>query len=832
MWNSRSRDRSQPSSSGGRGRGHSLGGRGRGGGGGGSGGSGGNGGYYASSGGGGRYDSHQNNRSDHWRSRDHEREGRRERGGGGGRGRSESWGGGGRGRDRDGDRRSDNRFSDRNRDSRESYGSRDSRYGQKSSRSDESKTDNSKRKLSSDNTESKKQKNAPRPLIQVPPLNSLLGDESEIPNFSFTQPLKEQVPSLEQDPRSKKCAISYPKDIKTHTLFSELANWKIDSSFIGCYCYICKLLNSEHKMLAKKLICLADQYFPPQIGAKSDCVPVIRIEDGNFEAIKSALKSQKAAGFKPGAEAVYLVGLTAHLAKVGAGLYWKEFDLFAKWLKDSSGGIAVPFICPVSKDLPKLTHINLHQGLTVMRARYVCQNSGTQVWQYSLWKPYWNLLNKAAEFETVVVPPVYIEAEDMPTRVVNCSTKVWIGMDGDFSKTVPKKIEKLFISELFKELRKAVPPSLNIGIPAQQSIICGTAEASWQPRGQDGSIPNMYMYGNSILRDTAPVLANLMEVELAGFDATLTSGGKPILEMLEYRPVPKLANSGDMVVLHFIGNVSLRSDTFFFSEGAWHYELPDILSDDLVDLVIEGIIRVSITIRKTFKGSIKLIGPMPRLLTRCCDDKKHALPRDIPFKSVLDYYKALNIFLAIHPKLQCYEVEFIPYQLIFDQFDESYLADGLHLTDERNDEFARFLFNLQDWKKITYKVLADADTPFHKWAKNSWKGSDVQWAIASRGDPDDDEEEDGDEGDGGDEGAGGGDAGGEGDDQMDAETSGSNAASGQSGLNPDNGGGGADDNGGTGGGEQEMVDLASGDDEENPTLSPRTQKLTEQQLDE
>ena len=67
---------------------------------------------------------------------------------------------------------------------------------------------------------------------------------------------------------------------------------------------------------------------------------------------------------------------------------------------------------------------------------------------------------------------------------------------------------------------------------------------------------------------------------------------------------------------------------------------------------------------------------------------------------------------------------------------------------------------------------------------------------------------------------------------MDAETSGSNAASGQSGLNPDNGDGGADDNGGTGGGEQEMVDLASGDDEENPTLSPRTQKLTEQQLDE
>ena len=134
--------------------------------------------------------------------------------------------------------------------------------------------------------------------------------------------------------------------------------------------------------------------------------------------------------------------------------------------------------------------------------------------------------------------------------------------------------------------------------------------------------------------------------------------------------MPKQANKGDMVLLHFLGNVSLRNDSFYYDKGAWHYELPDILSDEVIDVVIEGIIRASIQIRKSFKGSIKLIGPMPRLLVKCCSEKSHAFPKDIPFKSVLEYYNALNIFLAIHPKLQCYEVEFIPYQLIFSDFDD------------------------------------------------------------------------------------------------------------------------------------------------------------------
>ena len=194
-------------------------------------------------------------------------------------------------------------------------------------------------------------------------------------------------------------------------------------------------------------------------------------------------------------------------------------------------------------------------------------------------------------------------------------------------------------------------------------------------------------------------------------------------------------------------------------QGVWHYELPDILSDEVIDVVIEGIIRASIQIRKSFKGSIKLIGPMPRLLVKCCSEKSHAFPKDIPFKSVLEYYNALNIFLAIHPKLQCYEVEFIPYQLIFSDFDESFLVDGLHLTDEKNQQLARFIFNLPDFKKVTFKVLRDVETPFHHWAKTSWKGADVNWAVVNTTDQEDEVDltDDGDSlgGEGGEEGLGG-----------------------------------------------------------------------------
>ena len=82
----------------------------------------------------------------------------------------------------------------------------------------------------------------------------------------------------------------------------------------------------------------------------------------------------------------------------------------------------------------------------------------------------------------------------------------------------------------------------------------------------------------------------------------------------------------------------------------------------------------------------------------------------------------MNHYMAIHPKLKCFNTEFIPYQLIFENFDETYLTDNLHLNEKRSKDFGIFLANLMvNWKNPIQEPLDFGETAFYTWMATARK---------------------------------------------------------------------------------------------------------------
>ena len=610
--------------------------------------------------------------------------------------------------------RSESRYGDTRR--RNDSDNNSARRSPSRRRSDNARTgqgpESSKRKLSQQEAAVKRLKDYPQ--LEKAGNNIKLGGDKQ-PGIIQVQENKNNVPQLIKDIRAERSAVIFPRDIKKHPEFDQLANWAIDMSFKGVRCFSCRILNSDHRLAKNNLIFCADQYFPACLGNKAECIPVIRIEDGTFQAIKIALLCQKACGFKPEKGSVFAIGLTSYLCKVGAELYWAEFEKFSQWLEREMGGIAVPFLCPWSKHLPDLAHLNIHRGLTTFRAMYLGDLAGPQDWRFSLWLPLWEFLEPLSESGKHTVPPVLVKTSQGGNKVVECESELFMGVPGEFKNVVPICHQKSYIPALINHLRKVTPPSKNITVPPKHSILLGLKEAGLEPVGQGGKIPMLYLYGNSIIRDAGPPLADLLDVLVKDYDAVMTYSGKRIATILDEVPIPPQAHENDTVLIHCLGNVSLNESKYYQEKGVWHYKFPETLPEHIVHELVELIVQLQAKVRKVFKGHIKILGPFPRILNKCCNDKEHELKIRGPFKSVLGYFLALNHYLAIHPKLILYNVEFIPVQEIFPSFDESYLCDNIHLTEDRNKEFAEFLHGIIKRPRSSYELLPVDHQGFFTW---------------------------------------------------------------------------------------------------------------------
>ena len=581
----------------------------------------------------------------------------------------------------------------------------------------------------------KKPRNVRNPIPNAP-RNISIADTSDMPAVNFMPEVTENIPKLIKDIRAEKSAVNLPKDLKAHPEFEQLANWKCDMTLKGCRCWSCRLLNSDHKLANNKIIFLSDQYFPAQVGEKAECVPVIRVEGGTFETAKQALLAQRSCGFRPGNGTLYVVGLTAHLCRIGAVLFWQQFDDFATWLKANMAGIAIPFLCPISKDLPDIFHLNYHQGLTILRARSIGDLDGAENWHYTLWKPLWEVLESESKTFDHPVPSVHITLPNGEIKTLICSSKVWRGVGGDFNNTTPAAIEKIFVKKLLSHIEKTVPPAQNVKIPPPHAVEGGHKLNGISQRKPSKARPTIYLYGDSIMKETATVLAKLLDQNPANLEIVMLGKKAKVLDSLQESPAPESLHADDVCVLHFIGNVSLQDARFRNLEDMWHYEKPEFLTDQDIHELVEVIVSVQRQVRKTFKGHIKIIGPFPRLLLKCCDDQSHILHPVTPLVSVIDYYDALNHYLAIHPKLKFFNSEFIPYNLIFEQgFDAGHLRDNIHLSESANEIFANFIFGLPSWARKFYKDLEYDHPAFYTWAATMRRTTTVHQAMIRQDPP-------------------------------------------------------------------------------------------------
>ena len=554
-----------------------------------------------------------------------------------------------------------------------------------------------------------------------------LGEEAGVPSVHYTNKnISQFTPPLDSDPRRNRAAIMFPRDIQKYPEMFRIHNLKLEMTWKGRDCYSCEHISGSHNLTNVKLVIAGDQYIPATIGAETKCAPVIRIEDATFEAIKQALWSQRNMGFRTVEGAIYAVSLQSFLCRAGSDRFWHEFDELEKWVRDKMGGVLAPFFMPYGL-LDDEMLSKMQQCLTVMRARYLGDPGGQPQWPFSLWQPLYAFFKENAIVRRAVsVAASMVKTPSGKVITVEGAQRAYQGILGEFKKEYPEDFEIVFICKLMRHIEEVAPPVMLPITPPTDALEKGFLRIDDKADTLISDLPTLYLYGNSILRETGKYID---ENNLAvNHELVLNCKGGDIIGILKDHPIPAAKNSGDIVVLHFLGNISLNFTKYGKPDANWHYQHPKILEDSDVVRLVDKICSAVHLVRKTYQGKLKVIGPFPRLLSDCCDDAEHRLSPPHPFtasplNATTSYYAALNQFLVCHPKLASIDAEIIPYQLIWLKkggFGAKSLRDNLHLSEEATKTFADFLVKLPSWKQKSYKTM-DMDSAFKTWVSLFYK---------------------------------------------------------------------------------------------------------------
>ena len=546
----------------------------------------------------------------------------------------------------------------------------------------------------------------------------------------FEQKFEKVAPPFESDPRYEKSPVVFPRDIQKYPDFVRVHNHKLNCTMKGKECLTCDVVGGVHVLSNVKLVLLGDQHLPAAAGAEGQCIPVIRVENGSFEAIKQTLWAQKTLGFKVAEGAVFAVSLTQYACMVSSDMFWHGFDDLARWIKERMHGELVPFIMPYSSGLSDQQLSRIQTILNDMRARFLGENQGKWDWRFSLWRPLYdffesNLVTK----RKVLVPPSKLKRLNGTYAVIESPQRAYQGVHSDFAKSYPPDLEKSFLPEILKEIEKGVPQKMRPVAPPPEFITKGFKREGAMIDQGPSDIPTMYLYGNSILRETG---AFMVEHDLAtDYEIVIHCKGMDICDLLDEYPIPPVRNEKDILVMHFLGNLSIPRCKYGKWNETFHYENPVVHDDAGVSNLVDKVILAVAKAKKTFKGPIKVLGPLPRLLNECCEDESHRIKipppfNQAPFCHIQAYYGALNHYMALHPKIDMYGSEFIPFQIIFrsDQgkpFLNNHLRDNVHLTDDGLKIFAEYVSGLTSKKPFKYKKM-DIDSPsFRTWTAMTFK---------------------------------------------------------------------------------------------------------------
>ena len=194
--------------------------------------------------------------------------------------------------------------------------------------------------------------------------------------------------------------------------------------------------------------------------------------------------------------------------------------------------------------------------------------------------------------------------------------------------------------------------------------------------------------------------------------------------MIHSDNLPTRNHDDDVIVLSFLGNQMFKKESHRKLHGTFHYIAPKLLDDQGVNDLVAKIGSIVQKIRKVFDGRVVLIGPIPRLLENCCTNKAHHFSDNPLFNTTLQYAFLLNKFLAVHHGMNLNNFDFITYDTIFGNiFNELDLVDGVHLTADKNAEFANFIAGVTTLQVKRPKYTFNPNPSFLTWVEGIKMGA-------------------------------------------------------------------------------------------------------------
>lgn len=558
------------------------------------------------------------------------------------------------------------------------------------------------------NKKNKVDRNAVKPVELGGGQSLVIKEEGGELSVSHTRSALSPSPDFFSDPRMDKTAIHLPST-KTFPFFDNLVKSTLSCSFFGNNCTSCNHLNGNHSISKLNVFLIGDQFTPPSIGSQKECVPTIRVNDPSFDTIKETLISQKKNGMGNNGEKVALVCLLSYLIKVGASEYFLQLSNFSEWAKAELSWTIIPFLTPFPVGFPEHALISIQQFRSILQAKFLGDFMGTINENFSMWKPFTDSCTQLnMEKKTLPIPPITIKTTNK-TLTIECKSEVFIGSIKNLAV-----IESHFLPLLFNQLKSVSPPSSSpLTIPGSDALRAGLCDGSVSLSTRK---PKLFLMGSSILKNCVETITE--SAKTSGFDVVSLCKGGDFFKNIKSINLPESDNNKDTLVLLFLGNNIFNKSNFFIANGVWHMDNPKLLNDKEINDLILAIRNIFIKLRLSFKGKIKLFGPLPRFTKPCCPKPHHNIPISFPFTSSTDYILFLNKFLALHPFLRSHNIEFIPPNSIFGpSLPTFFTTDLVHLTPSASNTLSSFIKNIIIKKSVVRPTLdLEQASSFYRWA--------------------------------------------------------------------------------------------------------------------
>ena len=477
-------------------------------------------------------------------------------------------------------------------------------------------------------------------------------------------------------------------------------------------------MGATHGIHDRKVYLLGDQFLPWRLGEGINCVPVMRLEDANFELMKQALLAQQGNGFQPQEGSVFVVGLLSYICRVGSAKFWADFSSFQGWARANFGAAVWPVIPPFPCDFPEESITAIHNVMTGMQCRYEGDFHGNYDLDFCLWLPLDRLYNQLG-VDKIPMRSEHFHLKGIYGEIFAIGPKTgWAGFSTKFKDHIPQAIESTFWPSVLKEVFDRSPISLGIELPDQTSLTAGFVRcAESTPLVSAGAVPTVHLFGHSMAREVEGPLKTIGKNAVDKFNVTFTClRAKPWEE--DSLTVPTMKHKDDMIILVGMGNCLFSKQRVIPKPDKMHLERPGYLNDQGALEFLDGMVGFIRLLSGRFAGTVYWAGPFPRHLADCCADTEHHFQKHSVFKSPLHYVDLWNRFLHINPKIRVRDnVSFVPFfHLLGEKFYNRWLRDLVHFTTEINGSFAQAIANLPRSPPPLPAPLPTGDLSFTTWS--------------------------------------------------------------------------------------------------------------------